>query len=95
MKEYFEQQDNLIDKHIKKIRDDLNFIKRRNIQPFMLDLIQVYANFFTGGNLSKAKNQLDQGQSTMSVTDLLQISFLSGLVACCVFIQLYFAVFKP
>ena len=86
-------KDNLIDKNIKNIRDDLAFIRRRNINPFMSDLINVYAAFFENGNKDKAKEKLDGAQNTMSVPDLLQISFFTGAIVICLVIMLFFMVF--
>lgn len=95
MKEYFEMKDNLIDKNVNMIKNQLHFIKRRNIQPFMQDLILVYATFFTGGNKTKAKEQLDQSQNTMSVPDLLNITFYSGAIFICAFILMFISLHQP
>lgn len=78
MKKQFQIRDNLLDKIINELIKQYEFVKRRNIVAFNEDLIRVYAEYFTKGNIKKAKKVLKGDKFLVSTKDLGIVTFLSG-----------------
>lgn len=78
MKSQFHIRDNLLDKIINEQIKEYEFVKRRNIPAFNEDLISVYSDYFTKGNLKKAKKVLKGDKFLVSPKDLAIVTFLTG-----------------
>ena len=58
MKAYFVLEDNVIDKQIQKYIDDQTFTSKKNVQNIIEQIIECYAENFTGGNKKQARRVL-------------------------------------
>jgi len=85
MKEHFKLKDNIIDKIVLRMLDDLEFVKRSNINPVSKDIKTVYAKLFHKGNLKKASDSLEGETGGINKRDLAILSGFTGAVIMMIF----------
>jgi hypothetical protein len=78
MKSFFVLKDNIIDKNLTQFQRDLEIVKRTNIKGLMKDIKRMTADFFTGGDVSKAKILLEGKNNEMPRDKLQILSLLTG-----------------
>ena len=78
VKEHFEFKDNIIEKTLVQYINKKPFSSRGDIQYLIQDLKLFYADSFTGGDETKAKNILEQNYTEIRRADALKISFWTG-----------------
>lgn len=59
MKTHFKFRDNIIDKNLLHFQHELEIVKRTNIKGLMKDIKKMTADFFTDGDVEKAKILLE------------------------------------
>ena len=96
MKTHFDFKDNIIDKNLNLYQNNLEFIKRQNINNLISDIKRITAKFFTCGDQFKAKTLLEGEINDISRSNLTIVSFLGGAIAITyLFLILFFVYLSP
>jgi hypothetical protein len=94
MKEHFNVKDNIVDKIVKKMLEDFQFVKRTNIQPVSKDIKTVYAKLFHKDNLKAASQDLEGQTSGIDKNELGILAFFTGGVLVLVVFLLMFCLYQ-
>jgi hypothetical protein len=90
MKTHFQIKDNVFDKSIQNYTSSFEFIKRNNIQNFILDIKAITAKFFTNGDKYKAKTLLEGEVNEISRHNLTVVASLGGALTITYFFLILF-----
>lgn len=87
-----EIDDNILDKVlIHNLFHDYQFVKRQNIGPFSSDIKEVYAKYFTKGDIKVAREKLEGGTAAIGKEDLLFIGLFGGATVMMFLFLIYYA----
>ncbi len=88
MKSYFALEDNVIDKQIQKYIDDQTFTSKKNAKNIIEQIIECYAENFTGGNKEKAQKIFSNENVQIRQKDAVLLAFFSGTLIIALFVTI-------
>lgn len=94
-REYFELEDNIIEKNLTNYVSQKPFVYKKDIQVIVPDLVKFFADNFLNGNKKKANNLLNGKSAQFRQSDALSMMYFFGATTVAIIFGMFFLIYDP